>query len=651
LRPARAAPAWIEANQQSLTAEIATVRALLSRRAGQPIEAQPNASSDIASALDLACERLELSSFERKIVVMCAAVELDASFASLCAQAQGDPARAYPSFGLALSAFDDAHWSALAPAGSLRRWGLIEVQRGVSITLAALRIDEALLHELTGVSELDTRLAAFVLPIDVSESLIPTHDRIAEEIAGVFNLVIPGRPAPCILLVGNDDQGKQQVAAHAFARLGMGTYAMDASSLQGPADDIETRARAWEREARLRLAGLFIDAYEVPEPLERDGLGRFLDRFATPVVIGTRHPLKCGRRLIHILEVTKPTRFEQRELWWYALSVIRGEPVAAETSVLHAAIKRMTTHFDLDAAAIEAIVQRAAAQPDGPIGQRIWNAARGASRNELSEIAQRLDGQPDWADLILPEDQLETLRDIIAHARNRTVVHDDWGMGERHERGLGLGALFHGPSGTGKTMAAEVLGTEMDLDVYRVDLSQLVSKYIGETEKNLRRVFDAAEDGGAILLFDECDAIFGKRGEIEHGQDRYANLEVSYLLQRMESYRGIAILTTNMRSAIDPAFMRRLRFVVAFPFPDYEQRIAIWKRSLAPGVPVEGLDFARLARLNVAGGNIRNIALHAAFLAADALRPVTMAHLRRAALAECGKLERAPSDVEIGGWA
>jgi SpoVK/Ycf46/Vps4 family AAA+-type ATPase len=223
-------------------------------------------------------------------------------------------------------------------------------------------------------------------------------------------------------------------------------------------------------------------------------------------------------------------------------------------------------------------------------------------------------------------------------------------MGGPDGRGLGLSALFHGPSGTGKTLAAEVIGAELDLDVYRVDLSQLVSKFVGETEKNLRRVFDAAESGAAILLFDECDAVFGRRGEVEHGQDRYANLEVSYLLQRMESYRGIAILTTNMRSAIDPAFLRRLRFVVSFPFPGYEQRVAIWRRALAPAVPVEGIDFERLARLNVAGGSIRSIAVHAAFVAAERSRPVNMASLHRAALTECAKLERAPSEVELGGW-
>jgi SpoVK/Ycf46/Vps4 family AAA+-type ATPase len=223
-------------------------------------------------------------------------------------------------------------------------------------------------------------------------------------------------------------------------------------------------------------------------------------------------------------------------------------------------------------------------------------------------------------------------------------------MGRVGVRGLGLSALFHGPSGSGKTLAAEAIGNELGVDVYRVDLSALMSKYIGETEKNLRCVFDAAEDGGAILLFDECDALFGKRGEVQYGHDRYANVEVSYLLQRVETYRGVAILTTNMRSAIDPAFLRRIRFIVAFPFPDYEQRLAIWRRAFASGVPTEDLDFTKTARLNVTGGNIRNIALHASFLAAAASEPVRMEHLLHAARTECLKIERAPSELEIGAW-
>jgi SpoVK/Ycf46/Vps4 family AAA+-type ATPase len=195
-----------------------------------------------------------------------------------------------------------------------------------------------------------------------------------------------------------------------------------------------------------------------------------------------------------------------------------------------------------------------------------------------------------------------------------------------------------------------VLANELSLDLYRIDLSQVVSKYIGETEKNLRRVFDAAEEGGAILLFDEADALFGKRSEVKDSHDRYANIEVSYLLQRMEDYRGLAILTTNMKSALDTAFLRRIRFIVQFPFPDAAQRAEIWRRIFPRETPTEGLDMNRLARLNVTGGNIRNIALNAAFLAADAGEPVRMCHLLRAARSEYAKLEKPLTESEIGGW-
>jgi SpoVK/Ycf46/Vps4 family AAA+-type ATPase len=236
------------------------------------------------------------------------------------------------------------------------------------------------------------------------------------------------------------------------------------------------------------------------------------------------------------------------------------------------------------------------------------------------------------------------------HVRRRSAVYDAWGFGARGSRGLGIAALFAGASGTGKTMAAEVLAAELALDLYRIDLSSVVSKYIGETEKNLRRVFDAAEEGGSILLFDEADALFGKRSEVRDSHDRYANIEVSYLLQRMESYRGLAILTTNQKSALDPAFLRRLRFVVQFPFPDPPQRAEIWRGIFPAETPTEGLAPERLARLNVAGGNIRSIALNAAFLAADEGEPVRMEHLLRAARSEYVKLEKPLSESEIGGW-
>ncbi len=285
-----------------------------------------------------------------------------------------------------------------------------------------------------------------------------------------------------------------------------------------------------------------------------------------------------------------------------------------------------------------------------PAAAAIWNVCRDGGRRGLDELAQRIPAGANWGDLVLPAGQLAALRQIAAQVRQRTRVYDEWGFGERNARGLGVSVLFSGGSGTGKTLAAEVLAGDLALDLYRIDLSSVVSKYIGETEKNLRRVFDAAEESGAILLFDEADALFGKRSEVKDSHDRYANIEVSYLLQRMEAYRGLAILTTNLKSALDASFQRRLRFIVNFPFPDTVQREAIWQRSVPATAPADALDYGKLARLNVTGGSIRNISLNAAFLAADEGAPLSMRHLLAAAHAESAKLERPLAETETRGW-
>jgi SpoVK/Ycf46/Vps4 family AAA+-type ATPase len=268
----------------------------------------------------------------------------------------------------------------------------------------------------------------------------------------------------------------------------------------------------------------------------------------------------------------------------------------------------------------------------------------------MNRLAQPVRPVATWDDLVLPPTQLEILQSLCAQIRHRAKVYERWGFAQKSNRGLGISALFTGQSGTGKTMAAEVLANELELDLYHVDLSQVVSKYIGETEKNLRQVFDSAEQSGAILLFDEADALFGKRSDIKDSHDRYANIEVSYLLQRMEAHRGLAILTTNLKENLDPAFVRRLRFIVRFPFPDPAQRAEIWRRVFPQDLPREELDPQRLAQLNVPGGNIRNIALNAAFLAADAGTPVTMQQVLRAARGEYAKLDRTVNESEIRGW-
>src|SRR5690606_37959297 len=242
-----------------------------------------------------------------------------------------------------------------------------------------------------------------------------------------------------------------------------------------------------------------------------------------------------------------------------------------------------------------------------------------------ADLAQRVTPSAGGgARLVLPDVQLRMLDALVAQVKHKATVQHRWGLARAGSRGAGTSAVFSGPSGTGKTLAAEVLARRLELDLYRIDLSAVVSKYIGETEKNLKRVFDAAEAGGAVLLFDEADALFGKRTEVRDSHDRHANIEVSYLLQRMEAYGGLAILTTNFRKAIDDAFLRRIQFVVEFPFPDEQLRARIWEGIFPPEMPTEDLDLRRLAQLSVPGGNIHSIARNAAYLAADAGTPVTM---------------------------
>jgi SpoVK/Ycf46/Vps4 family AAA+-type ATPase len=324
------------------------------------------------------------------------------------------------------------------------------------------------------------------------------------------------------------------------------------------------------------------------------------------------------------LDVAHPTAGEQRQLW---LALVGPDPT----------VDAIVGQFDLDIATIGAVAASPEAERDG-----LWSACRAHTRPRFGGLVDRIESTATWDDLVVPHPQRELLGHIAAHARHRYTVFDRWGLraGGDRTRGQGTAVLFCGASGTGKTLAAEILAGELSLDLYRIDLASVVSKYIGETEKNLREVFDASADGGSILLFDEADALFGKRSEVKDSHDRYANTEIAYLLQRMEQHPGIAILTTNMREAIDAAFVRRLRFVVEFPFPDAAQRIELWRRAFPPPTPTAALDIERLSRLDLSGGSIRNVSVLAAFLAADDGGKVEMSHVFHAARIELAKLER-----------
>ena len=328
---------------------------------------------------------------------------------------------------------------------------------------------------------------------------------------------------------------------------------------------------------------------------------------------------------------------------------------AATSPALQHALDRALQQFHVEPAVLDQVVASIApdtlgtadtAVPDGTASKisaldtAIWSALREAARGGLDALAQRIDSRARIDDLVLPAPLSAQLREVAGQLRQRHRVHEDWGFAAQGPRGLGIAALFAGDSGTGKTFAAEAIANEAGLDLYRIDLASTVSKYIGETEKNLARLFDAAERSGAVLLFDEADALFGKRSEVKDSHDRYANIEVAYLLQRVESYRGLAILTTNMKSALDRAFLRRIRFVVQFPFPDEAAREQLWRRQFPPQAPLGQVDFAALAKLQLAGGHIRGVALNAAFLAAARGEAIGQTVLLAAARAEFAKLER-----------
>ena len=290
------------------------------------------------------------------------------------------------------------------------------------------------------------------------------------------------------------------------------------------------------------------------------------------------------------------------------------------------------------------------AQGSRPLGnQELFAAARAYSNPRLAKLARKIMPRYTWSDIILPADQLTLLREIVATVRGRPVVLDEWGVGAKLASSAGVTILFSGPPGTGKTMAAEVIAIELGLDLYKIDLSTVVSKYIGETEKNLERIFNEAQTSNAILFFDEADAIFGKRSEVKDAHDRYANIEISYLLQRMEIYDGVAILATNLRANLDEAFTRRLQFSVHFPFPEEEYRLRIWQTLFPPDVPREPeLDFGLLARrFKLAGGNIRNVIVSAAYLAADDGDQVTMKHLLHGTRRELQKMGRLVNERDM----
>jgi hypothetical protein len=583
--------------------------------------------------IDSLAATFSLAPFDEDVVLLALAPRIDADFALLFEQVQGRGAPIAPTSQLALTLFageggarlGHARFVASAP---LRRFALID---SIEPTLGApppLGINERVAGYLLGEDMADQRIARLLFdPMTgrCPERHLPAVEHLAKRIGE--------RPPAAAVFTGARRSGRRAAAAELARRFGLGLAELSPRLLPQDADARQALLPLLSREAALGGFAVLLDADPTVPP--GDGDRRRLAREAAEEIPGRVDALVIllgedgflaspgiPRARLDPIEAA-----DRRALWHEALP--DGAIAAVDLDLA-------AENFKLGPGEIEAIARDLG---DGD-GKALWRACREASRAGLEEHAERVTPRLGWEDIILPASIVDDLKAIAAQVRRRTEVYGRGGFGRKMTRGRGVTALFAGPSGVGKSMAAEVIAHELDLDLYRIDLSNVVSKYIGETEKNLKRVFDAAEAGGAVLFFDEADALFGKRSEVKDAHDRYANIEVSYLLQRMESYSGLAVLATNMKGHLDAAFLRRLRFVIDIPFPDARQRRAIWAQAFPSETPTEGIDLDALARIEIAGGNIVVIAINAAFLAAEGGRPVGMIHIARAARAEMRKLDK-----------
>lgn len=575
------------------------------------------------SRLDHMSRIFGLAPVEEDLIIFALAHRIDGGVAELCASASGDPRQTYVTAQLLTRtvgqgdlAFAAALFAQLAPRMPLRNRMLVEMRE--THPLAALALNE----------EVALRLATNQSGIGFAT--LPTQAlvaRLESEARTLTRTMSQG-----LALIGPAGSGRRTLAARVAQMAGL-----KAVTAEG-AQDLKALARDAWLDGLVLVADLdpgggqrqyaasdeaSITAREGAETRAwaRQAAPLFGDRLILLAEDATGLPTKMHRERVAPLNAA-----ERCQVWQNALPNWN----AAERDAV-------ARHFPVGPGVISAIAE--GLDPKAPPGA-LWRRCRERGGQGIEALATRIVPRFGWSDLVVPDSIRRDLRAIVNQMRHRALVYDDWGFSERLSSGRGITAMFAGSSGTGKTMAAEVIAGELGLDLYKVDLSRLVSKYIGETEKNLRRVFDAAEETGACLFLDEADAVLGKRSEVKDSHDRHANIEVSYLLQRIESYSGLCLLATNLKNNVDAAFLRRLRFIVDIPFPDQGDRLHIWKGAFPPDVPTDGLDFNALARLDITGGSIVVIAVNAAFLAAAEGVSVGMDHIAQAARGEYRKHDR-----------
>ena len=608
------------------------------------------------------------------VLLVCLAPELDLRYERLYAYLQDDVTKKRPSVDLVLNLLCPSFEGKLearqrfvdsAPLIDQRLVHLFDdpSQHRPPLLSRYLKLDDRLVNYLLDDDRIDVRLAAYAGTTPpqstLDKLLLPAETK--HRLTLLARNAHSGEKATVLLFQGPYGVGKQATAAALCREQGLNLLTIDLNRL-GNADqsEFEKTVGLAAREAFLTGAALYWDGIDVVfaegKDAWRDVLLRRLAGCPGMSFLAGETAWEPASNLREIsfarIEFQRPEAAERAQLWTEALNDDHPEGTGVDTLEL-AGKFRFTGGQIRDAAASARNLARWRNPEDVRITIDDLNAAcRLHSNQKLAVLARKITPRYGWDDIVLPVDQGSRLREICNHVKYRAVVYEQWGFGRKLALGKGLNVLFSGPPGTGKTMAADIIAGALALDLYKIDLSSVVSKYIGETEKNLAKIFAEAESSNAILFFDEADALFGRRSEVRDAHDRYANIEISYLLQRVEEYEGVVILATNRNKDMDEAFVRRLHFIIEFPFPAEADRQRIWQGIWPSETPLgPDLDLDLMARrFEIAGGNIRNIAVAAAFLAADDGGTVTMRHLVRAIRREYQKMGKVVAEEEFGGY-
>ncbi|HEX2093053.1 MAG TPA: ATP-binding protein [Longimicrobiaceae bacterium] len=638
-----------------LTARAAALRAEAAARGGD-------------SPLARLAGEFGLTPCEADVLLLAMAPEIDLKYETLYAYLNNDIGRKWPTRDLALRLFADGgeeRWTlrrSLLPESVLFASGLlreVEAAPDHASTLAAGFTAAPLAVRFALGLPLGTHgLGAAVRPVPDPgadpPSLSPAR---VEELRRVARLWAEAPELPVLAFEGERDAGRSDAAAWVCRELGVPLLRVDPDAARAAPDGHPGLLRTLALRQRLEPAGLYVPAAEAPpEPdgraaAEVRALAAALHGGGGPLILagppGTAWRELLGERRCVVLRFEAPDREERRRLWAAYLQPHGG---ATPETVGALADRFRLAPGQIRRAVAAAVDQRGVESGEGRLTpEALFRAAREESGHPLDRLATRVETVHGWGDLVLPPASMRRVRELVAAVQHRYTVYTTWGFDRRVGPGQGLRALFAGGSGTGKTMTAGVIARELGLELYKVDLSGVVSKYIGETEKNLDRIFRAAHAGNAVLFFDEADALFGRRSEVKDAHDRYANIEVAYLLQRVEEHEGIVILATNLRKNIDEAFARRMHYVVEFPLPDDTHREQLWRGMFPTGIPLDGaVDFRFLAKqFALSGGDIRNVALEAAFLAAQDGRVVNMRHLVNAVARQMLKQGKIPSATDF----